>query len=163
TFLTYRNMLQSKSKPLTLHHPIFNKLVEDSQSSSDLRAKVLALRQYTKDPIFGRFIHRMCNYIMGRQRSFKILQEGCEPIRLNGPRIEAIRGLKEIFAESTNENEKRLESIALIDAIANDFQDSYQLIMDEHIRVKARLLGLKLPDNSIIKFFVLDRLLPWVV
>jgi len=148
TFMVYKNMLQSESESLTLDHPIFNKLIEDSQSSSDLRAKVLALRQYTKDPVFGRFIHRMCNYIMGQQNSFKILEEG-EPRTPNAPRTRFSKGLKQIFEEPTEQNAKWLESIALIDKILGDLQASYQLIMDEHVRVKARLLGLKIPDKPI--------------
>lgn len=50
TFITYKAMLNGKDVALTPDHPIFNRLIEDSQSSSDLRAKVIALREYRKDP-----------------------------------------------------------------------------------------------------------------
>ena len=148
TFAAYRKMLLSGSDPLTLDHPIFNKLIEDSKSSSDLRAKVLALRQYTKDPVLGRFIHRMCNYIIGHEDSFKALEEG-EATYLNAPRTAFSKGLKGIFGEAIDEKGKRVESVALVDRISRDFQMSYQLIMDEHVRVKAKLLGLKIPDQPI--------------
>ncbi len=59
TFIAYKNIVISGSTALTLEHPIFNRIIEDSQASSDLRAKVIALRQYSKDPVFGRFIHRI--------------------------------------------------------------------------------------------------------
>jgi hypothetical protein len=59
------------------------------------------------------------------------------------------RGLKRIFAEPAGENRKRLESVALLDQILQGLQSSYQLVMDEHVRVKARLLGLKMPEEPI--------------
>jgi hypothetical protein len=148
TFVAYKAMLNGKDNALTQDHPIFNKLVEDSQSSFDLRAKVMALREYTTDPILGRFIHRMCNYIMGQQIGIQVLEEG-EPMRLNAPRGKFSRGLKTIFVETSDENTKRLESIALLNYVMGDLQDNYQLVMDEHVRVKAKLLGLKAPEQPI--------------
>lgn len=150
TFIEYKHILESDKFPLNTDHPVFNKITEDSQLSSDMRAKIYALREYAKDPVLGRLIFRMCNYLIGRQSSLAMLEDGTpKALRLNARRSDIFIGLRDICKIESNNNNKLMRAKNLVEKIFDDLQINYQLIMDEHVRIKAKLLGLKTPDKPL--------------
>lgn len=143
TFMEYRRYIESSYEPTNRHHPIFDQIYEDSVLSADMRSRIFALRSFAGDPVFGRFIRRMCIFITGGDaRHFLVMSR---PVITNIKRHWYQSGLKEIFEEPIPEIEKDIKALKLVDDILAELQHHYQLVMDEHVRLRARLLGLE-PD-----------------
>ncbi|MBC8030952.1 MAG: hypothetical protein H7Z16_12640 [Pyrinomonadaceae bacterium] len=146
TFVSYRRTLESSRELMDEHHSIFNTIADDSSLTGDMRSKIVALRSFEDNPIFGRFVRRMCGYIVGQAMAAEVLVKGYHPP--NASRDSLYTGLEQIFKSSIPEDDKRSQAIKVTNGLLNEIQDHYQLVMDEHVRVKARLLGLKVPEEG---------------
>lgn len=139
TFQSYRRMLDATAVPLTTEHPVLKKINEDMLFSTQLRLKLEALNEFQKDPVFGPFITSIVRYTHGTENTKIVLLTGRRRF-LNVARDYAIKGLTEIFGKETSEIQKQGDALALLDRVVSELQGGYGRVMDEHIKLKKRLL-----------------------
>ena len=138
TFQSYRRMLDTQAVPFTTGHPVLKKLNEDMLFSTQLRLKLEALNEFQKDPDFGPFITSIVQYTGGTEVIKKVLLSGRRGF--NAPRSYTIIGLTEIFGKEIPEIQKQEAALALLDRVISELQWGYGRVMDEHIKLKKRLL-----------------------
>lgn len=106
--------------------------------STQLRLKLEALNEFQTDPIFGSFITSIVQYTRGTEVTKTVLLAGRRG--LNVARGYTIIGLTEIFGKETSEIQKQEDALALLDRVVSELQWGYGRVMDEHIKLKKRLL-----------------------
>lgn len=142
TFQSYRRILETQSATLTIDHPILKKIKEDMLFSAQFRSKLEALEEFQIDPVFGPFITSIVQYTRGTELSKEVLLTGRRG--LNVPRSYIIVGLTELFEKETSEVQKQEKALALLDRVLSELQWGYGHVMDEHIKLKKRLLDRRL-------------------
>jgi hypothetical protein len=138
SFQSYRKMVDGQSSLLTSDHPVLKKIDEDSLFTTQLRLKLEALKEFQQDPLFGSFIKKIVEYTQGTELTQRVLLTGRRGF--NAPRSYAIVGLTEIFEKKTSDSEKQKEALALLDRVVSELQFVYGRVLDEHMKLKKRLL-----------------------
>ncbi|MEP7319980.1 MAG: hypothetical protein ABI921_14590, partial [Panacibacter sp.] len=138
TFLNYKRVIENQNIPLAAGNPILQKIEEDMLFSIQLRSKPEALKELQDNAVFGSFITSIVNYTNGGETMKRVLLTGRRG--MNVARTYAIAGLKNIFETGTDENEKKIQALALIDRIVSELQYEYDQVMKAHIKLKKQVL-----------------------
>lgn len=142
TFLKYRDALKAAAPPLNAEHPLISDIEKDSLYTDQLRARVRALSDYERDPVFGRLAKTAAAYLAGGPACANVLINGRK--LLNAPRGSAVAGLKQIFAQQLAEAEKMRAAAGLLDRIVEDLQLQYSDFLRALSAVKRELLDRRL-------------------
>ncbi|HEY9663467.1 MAG TPA: hypothetical protein V6C65_33900 [Allocoleopsis sp.] len=140
-FKTYRELIQWSDMALDSTHPIFEQIKQDSQLSSELRTKTLALRSFEHDPVVGSFVYAVAIYTLGQEVYASYLIDGFYGIP-DAPDIKVIQGLKEIFQAPCSTEEKKQKALKTIDELIAERQDDYRWVSEEHSNLQSKFLGL---------------------
>jgi hypothetical protein len=138
SFQSYRKMVDGQSVSLNAGHPVLKKLDEDMLFTTQLRLKLEALKEFQQDPLFGSFIKKIVEYTQGTEFSKRVLLTGRRG--LNVRRGYTIAGLTEIFGKEISDSQKQKEALALLDRVVSELQVAYGHVLDEHMKLKKRLL-----------------------
>lgn len=139
SFQSYRKMVDGQSISLTSDHPVLKKIDEDMLFTTQLRLKLEALKEFQQDPLFGSFIKQIVEYTQGTELSKRVVLTGRRGF--NVPRSYTIVGLTEIFGKDTSDSQKQKEALALFDRVVSELQFIYGRVLDEHMKLKKRLLN----------------------
>jgi hypothetical protein len=150
SFKCYRQMLHSSETPLDSHHPVFDKIREDSLFSAEIRAKTAVILELESDPLIGSFAKAVATYVLGQELYTNIVLNGYRSLP-NVIRKKIIAGLKSIADLSVSDDEKKSRALATLDKLIEERQEDYLCVTLELRRLKTRLL------NPELKIHRMDR------
>ena len=143
----YVDLLSDETLPFDKEHPIFALLEADAIASGPLRAKVQSLELLYTDPKYGRFAFRLTRYLQPDQ-IVKGLTYGM-PRTMNGVRRYIAGGVDKIFAEPIDRSEKVFRIQQITAHLSAMIETNYQKVVDEHLRLRAAALGLKVSAEDL--------------
>lgn len=144
SFRQYGDMIANSNTVLNEKHSVIKTITRDSLFSHDLRAKVYALRDLIADPLVGKFVKAIYEYMdwasdPGLDFGATMYLHGDSPS--NPKRYELREGLEKVFSkEWTGQDEKRLHGLRVVDEIVFLTQEKYSAVVGEHTALKRRLL-----------------------
>lgn len=146
TFKSYRKIITSDSEPMNKAHSVLKQIKEDMLFSAQLREKLKALEEYENDPVIGAFVSSISNYMNYGENNKYVLVEGYRSSP-NSARYTVIKGLIEILESADSEEQKREESVSLIDKSVDELQASYGDVTAEYLKLKKKLLDRRLNNK----------------
>ena len=134
----YRTMLASK-EPLTVRHPVFDKIATDSLYSRDLRAKVRDASRENDSQLVERFTWGIMCYIGAMSSAVHLEKEAL--FECCGVRCTIHDRLKEFFSGKEQKAEKLARARSALDEIVAQVQESYGIVHSHFVRLKGELLS----------------------
>jgi hypothetical protein len=149
SFQKYRKMIEESDRPLTLDHPVFLTLREDSLFSHGKRQKVAALQPLAADPIVGSFIGRICAYLQFSDARLEELADTTPHSASRPPLRNVIRAIAAerlskatlLFHDSlVGRPPPRIQGMAVLNELVLLLQERYADVLAEDESLRAKLL-----------------------